>query len=243
MAAVQKPIAFCPSEEEKKKFQEGKDRIKRYPNGASPEYVQARQALLEAEWNLRNQIENVAVLRRQLPQGAVMKDYVFDGPNGTKVSLADLAADGRSTVIYHLMFPEKDEEPCSMCACFVDAQNGIGQHLDQVLNFAVIGKASIAKIEAYAAKRGWKNLKVLSSSGNDFNRDMEVENPDWAPDSDMPGLSVFKKGDDGKIRHVYSQTASYVPGTERGMDLANPLFNIVSAFWPLTLVCYTNLTI
>jgi predicted dithiol-disulfide oxidoreductase (DUF899 family) len=166
------------SDEDKMNFQLSMSKIKRYPSNTSPEYIQARQALLDAEWNLRNQIEKVAALRRQLPQGAVMKDYSFDGVNGTKVSLADLAADGRSVVIYHLMFSEKDKEPCPMCAMFVDTQNGIGKHLAQVVNFAVIAKAPISQLEPYGEKRGWKNIKLLSSSGNDFNREMQVECPD-----------------------------------------------------------------
>src|SRR6201996_9820813 len=140
--------------------------IERYPSNTNPEYVKARQALLEAEWALSKQIEKVAEMRRHLPEGAIMKDYVFDGPNGTKVSLADLAADGRSVVIYHLMFSEKDEQPCSMCAMFVDSQNGVGKHLSQLFNFAVIAKAPYSQIETYAKKRGWENIKFLSSGGN-----------------------------------------------------------------------------
>ena len=202
--------------------------IERYPSNTNPEYVKARQALLEAEWALSKQIEKVAEMRRHLPEGAIMKDYIFDGPNGTKVSLADLAADGRSVVIYHLMFSEKDEQPCSMCAMFVDSQNGVGKHLAQLVNYAVVAKGPIGQVEDYANKRGWKDLKFLSSADNTFNKDMQVEYPKWAPDSyTLPGISVFRKDDEGNVRHVYSASASFEPHTERGLDLLSPFYNVL----------------
>jgi predicted dithiol-disulfide oxidoreductase (DUF899 family) len=51
---------------------------KRFP-GESDEYRAARNALLQAEIDLRQQIEHVAALRRQLPEGGqVPEDYVFE---------------------------------------------------------------------------------------------------------------------------------------------------------------------
>jgi predicted dithiol-disulfide oxidoreductase (DUF899 family) len=202
--------------------------IQRHPDGASPEYIKARTELLTAEWELRDQIEKVAALRRQLPPGVVMQDYVFDGPNNTRISLQDLAADGRTLVIYHLMFSEKDKNPCSMCGMFVDGQNGLGKHLDQLVNYFVVAKAPYQQIEEYANNRGWKNLHFLSSAGNTFNKDMQVECPAWSPDQyTLPGISVFKKDDTGKLRHVYSQTAQFDPDTYRGMDLLAPVYNVL----------------
>ena len=47
--------------------------------GESAAYRDARDSLLDAELNLRRQIEKVAALRRELPLGgAVKEDYVFD---------------------------------------------------------------------------------------------------------------------------------------------------------------------
>jgi predicted dithiol-disulfide oxidoreductase (DUF899 family) len=203
--------------------------IERYPDGASPEYIQAREDLLAQESALRHQIEKVAALRRQLPPGAVMKEYLFDGPNNSKVSLKDLTKDGRNLVVYHLMFhTDKEEHPCSMCGLFVDSQNGVGKHLKQLVNYVVVCKAPYPHIAAYAQKRGWNDLTFLSSANCDFNKDMKVEYPAWAPnDSDVPGVSVFKQDDEGNVRHVYSATAHFEVGSERGMDLLSPLYNIL----------------
>jgi predicted dithiol-disulfide oxidoreductase (DUF899 family) len=202
--------------------------VLRWPSDASQDYVEARKKLLDAEKALSKQIESVAAMRRALPQGAIMKDYVFDGPNGSKVSLADLASDGRSVVIYHCMFAEKDEHPCSMCALFVDSQNGVGKHYDQHVNFAVIAKAPYPQLEAYAKKRGWDKIRVLSSKNNDFNKVMNVENPAWAPENENEaGISVFKKDGEGNVRHLYSNGPQFEPYGERGMDLMTPLYNML----------------
>ena len=51
--------------------------------GEDPNYRDARNKLLEAEMQLRKQLESVAALRRQLPPGGrIPQDYVFDEDNG-----------------------------------------------------------------------------------------------------------------------------------------------------------------
>jgi predicted dithiol-disulfide oxidoreductase (DUF899 family) len=205
-------------------------KIERYPSNASKEYIEARDALVKAEASIRNQIEHVTELRRQLPKGAIMKNYTFDGPNGTKVSLYDLAADGRSVVIYHFMFGENDEQPCSMCSLFADSQNGVGKHYKQLVNFAVVAKKPTAQLQEYADKRGWKNITLLSSSGNTFNKDMNVEYPKWEPSSyQAPGISVFRKDAEGNVRHVYTQLQVFdtKDSVNWGLDLLCPLHNML----------------
>jgi predicted dithiol-disulfide oxidoreductase (DUF899 family) len=210
--------------------------IELYPSGASPEYIAARNTLLKAEWELRDQLERVAEMRRKLPTGAQMKSYTFqEGPEDITQSgpiknttLADLAADGRSVVVWHMMFSPDAEEPCSMCAMVVDGINATAPHLQQHVNLGIIGKAPIEKLRSYAAKRGWDKVRFLSSSENDFNADMHLEHPAWFPDADqMPGMSVFKKGDDGVVRHVYTVGAHFDPRTERGADLMSPVWSVL----------------
>lgn len=53
----------------------------KYPN-ESPEYRQARDALLEEEYALIARVKAVAEQRRQLPLGGrIREDYVFVGAN------------------------------------------------------------------------------------------------------------------------------------------------------------------
>jgi predicted dithiol-disulfide oxidoreductase (DUF899 family) len=208
----------------------------RYPASASQEYIAARDELLKAEFDLRNQIEKVAELRRALPPCGIMKEYTFVEVPGNKpysakdfknTTLVDLVTDGRTAVIYHMMFAKKDLEPCNMCATFVDGLNGVAQHIQQRVNFAVIAKAPPEQLQAYAAKRGWTNVRFLSSFGTSFNGDVHMENPEYEEDATQgPGISVYRKDNEG-VRHVYTASAGFADRSERGLDMLSPLWNLL----------------
>jgi predicted dithiol-disulfide oxidoreductase (DUF899 family) len=79
----------------------------RFP-GESEEYRRERNQLLEAESELRRQIETVAAQRRALPPGGVVPDdYRFeDVSDGREVRFSELFEAGKDTlVIYSFMFP------------------------------------------------------------------------------------------------------------------------------------------
>ncbi len=87
----------------------------RFP-GESDSYRSARNELLDAEIELRRQIEAVAAKRRKLPLGGeVPEDYAFDASDGRKVRLTELFRDGKDTlVIYSFMFGPQMEQPCPL---------------------------------------------------------------------------------------------------------------------------------
>ena len=71
--------------------------------GEDPNYREARNKLLEAEMQLRKQLESVAALRRELPPGGrIPQDYVFDEDNGQVPlwNLFDLTPEGRGKQWY-----------------------------------------------------------------------------------------------------------------------------------------------
>src|SRR5580692_11584712 len=80
----------------------------------SPEYLAKREELRLAEIDLMRQRERVAALRRELPQGAPILDYVFEeGPANLNagdtpvrtVRLSELfTKPNRSLVVYHFMY-------------------------------------------------------------------------------------------------------------------------------------------
>src|SRR5436309_9244814 len=83
----------------------------------SEEYLLKREVLRRAEIELRNQRERVAELRRQLPQGPIVKDYVFE-ESPTKLDDGDMpirkvrlrqlfTGPDRSLIIYQLMYGKK----------------------------------------------------------------------------------------------------------------------------------------
>src|SRR5678815_2228238 len=91
----------------------------------SAEYIAKRDELRLAEIELMRQRERVAELRRQLPRGAVVQDYIFEeGPKSLdagdaptrQVHLSELfTSPDRPVVIYHFMFGKKNTKPCPMC--------------------------------------------------------------------------------------------------------------------------------
>ena len=209
--------------------------------GESSSYREARARLLEREIALRRAMESVAEARRHLPDGGLVpEDYVFEGaaPDGGSrpVRLSELFAPGKdSLVIYNFMFPryptddrpgpttgatahlKLEEGPCPSRTAFLDQLDGAASHVGQRVNFVVIAKAPLQRILAYAQERGWHNLRLLSSAGNNFKRDYQAESADGAQ---LPMLNVFRR--DGKeIRHFWSSEMLQAPA-DPGQDPATP---------------------
>jgi predicted dithiol-disulfide oxidoreductase (DUF899 family) len=218
--------------------------------GESAEYRAARDRLLEQEIELRRATEAVAAARRQLPPGgAVPQDYVFQGRGAdgtaTDVRLSELFTAGKtSLVIYSFMFPRAPnderpgpkagqtallslvEGPCPSCTALLDQLDGAAEHVGQRVNLAVVAKAPLPRILAFADERGWRRLRLLSSAGNDYNRDYLGETAEgWQ----MPMLNVFRR-DGGAIRHFWGSELLYAP-TDPGQDprhvgTIEPLWNL-----------------
>lgn len=195
----------------------------RFP-GESAEYRGARNELLEAERILRRDVERVAAMRRALPLGGeVPQDYVFDGEEGP-VRLSELFDGGKdSLIVYSYMFGPQMKQPCVMCTSILDALDGEAPHVMQRVNLAVVARSPIERIAGFARPRGWRNLRLLSSANNSYNRDYHGEDEKGAQ---MPNANVFVRRD-GKVRHFYSTELLFEPA-EPGQDGRH-----VDMFWPL----------
>jgi predicted dithiol-disulfide oxidoreductase (DUF899 family) len=188
----------------------------------SENYRKIREELFEAEVALRDQRERVAALRRKLPLDTNVKDYVFqegpadldqDGPV-TEVRLSELfAKPDEALVVYQYMFGGTQTKPCTMCTLWVDGFNGIGHHLQQRLNFAIVAQA------------GWNKLRLISSAGTDFKTDFHFSD---AAGAQWPGVSAFSRSADGSVKHFYSNSALMEDANRtRGIDLLTPFWNIL----------------
>ena len=199
--------------------------------GESAEYRTARNRLLEQEIELRRATEAVAAARRRLPPGGIVPlDYVFhgQGPDGglAEVRLSELFAPGKNSLaIYSMMFPRASgddrpgpasgqtallplvEGPCPSCTAFLDQIDGAAEHTAQHINLAVAGKAPIERILTFAAERGWRHLRLLSSAGTSYNRDYLAEGADG---EQRPMLNVFHRDGD-TIRHFWGSELFYAP--------------------------------
>jgi predicted dithiol-disulfide oxidoreductase (DUF899 family) len=220
-------------------------------SGESAEYRAARDRLLQQEIELRRAMEDVAVARRRLPAGGVVpEDYVFRGPGAdgapTDVRLSELFAPGKdSLVIYSMMFPRDPEDdrpgpssgrtallpllegPCPSCTALLDQLDGAAEHLAQHVAFVAVGKAPLDHILGFAADRGWRRLRLLSSLGNTYNHDYFGET---AEGHQRPMLNVFHR-DGQEIRHFWGSELLYAP-TEPGQDYRHvgtiePLWNLL----------------
>jgi predicted dithiol-disulfide oxidoreductase (DUF899 family) len=182
-------------------------------------------------------MEAVAAARRRLPAGGVVReDYVFQGAASdgapTDVRLSELFAPGRdSLVIYSFMFPRDPsddrpgpeggetallplgEGPCPSCVALLDQLDGAAEHAGQHVNLAVVAKAPLARVLAFAEERGWRRLRLLSAAANSYNRAYHAET---AEGHQRPMLNVFHR-DGETIRHFWGSELFYSP-TDPGQD-------------------------
>lgn len=199
-----------------------------FPNEPKP-YRAARNRLLRAETALRRQVEKVAALRRKLPAGGkVPLDYVFqEGEPPRAVKLSELFGERDTLVAYSFMYGPGMENACPMCTSMLDGLDGNAPHIAQRTNLVVIAKSPIGRILEYARGRGWQHLRLLSSAGNDYNRDYRGEGPDGAQ---WPMLNVFVRRK-GAIRHFYGTELLFAeaePGqNNRHVDPIWPLWNLL----------------
>src|SRR5206468_9367667 len=144
--------------------------------GESSEYRAARNKLLEAEINLRRQIESVAALRRELPEGGVVReDYVFQEDKGP-VKMSELFKPGHQTlIVYNFMFGPAMPEACTSCTSILDGLNGTSIHVTDRVSFVVVAKSQMTRIRKFAEERGWNKLRRLTSAENTYNRDYFAE--------------------------------------------------------------------
>jgi predicted dithiol-disulfide oxidoreductase (DUF899 family) len=201
----------------------------------SGEYLTKREELRLAEIELMRQRERVAELRRRLPQGAAIQDYVFEeGPANLDagdtpirtVRLSELfTAPNRPLVVYHLMYGKKQTSPCPMCTLMIDGWNGVAHHLAPNVDAVIVAAADPAALRAHARARGWDNLRLLSCGANTFKYDLGSEDRKGNQDSTV---SVFTRDSDGALRHCYSAHPRMAKDIkERGLDLKFPVYNIL----------------
>jgi predicted dithiol-disulfide oxidoreductase (DUF899 family) len=197
-------------------------------------YLAAREELRLAEIELMRHRERVAALRRQLPEGAAVDDYILlEGPADLeagddpihRVRLSELfTAPGRTLVVYHLMYGKAQTSPCPMCTLWIDGFNGVAQHLGQNVDFAVVAAAEPGVVRDYARQRRWQNLRLLSGGDSTFKYDLSSEDAEGNQDST---ISVFSREGDA-VRHRYTAHPRMADEIDqRGLDLLNPVWHML----------------
>jgi predicted dithiol-disulfide oxidoreductase (DUF899 family) len=199
------------------------------------EWIAARKALLAREKAATRERDALSAERRRLPMVRVEKEYAFDGRDGA-ATLLDLFDGRHQLILQHFMFAPDWEDGCSSCTAAIDELSaGLIAHLNvRDTSLAIVGRAPIAKILAYAQRRGW-DYPFYSALGSDFNFDFHVTLDESVqpveynyrsaeefaaagvtlheagePPAEQPGYSMFLRDGD-TIYHTYSLFAR---GTE-----------------------------
>lgn len=192
-------------------------------------WLRARKEFLAKEKEFTHARDALSAARRSLPWEKVQKNYVFDGPAGP-VSLADLFEGRSQLVVYHFMFGPDATAGCKSCSFWADNFERNVIHLaHRDVTLVAISRGPIGKVLAFQERLGW-TFKWVSSGRNDFNFDYGVSfepsrgeaTYNYVPKSfggsELPGISVFYKDEDGSIYHTYSTYG-------RGLDMMNAAYH------------------
>ncbi|MET7900723.1 DUF899 family protein [Streptomyces sp. NPDC005355] len=201
----------------------------------SAEYTAAREELSQAEADLVRRREHVAELKRGLPEGPIVEDYLFhEGPTELaagdtpvrEVRLSELfTGPGRPLMLYHFMFGKEQDRPCPGCTMSIDGFNGVAHHLAGTVDFAVVAAADLPTLRAHARERDWSGLRLLSAAPSNFKYDLGSENS--AGDQDAT-LSVFTRDEGGAVRHFYSTRVRMADGdNQQATDLLSPIWHLL----------------
>ena len=177
----------------------------RYPN-ESRAYRDARDALLEDEQELIDKVKSVAEKRRTLPLGGRLKeDYVFqwaiDGKVGERVKFSELFGDKNTLLLYSFMYGPNWDHPCPSCTSLVDGFDRTSYQVTRDAAFVAIAKAPADRINAWARKRGWSQMALISGSDSPFQADYKCQGD--SDDLQLPVMHVFVRRN-GEIFHFWS---------------------------------------
>jgi predicted dithiol-disulfide oxidoreductase (DUF899 family) len=194
----------------------------RYPN-ESREYREARDTLLMDEQELANKVKALAARRRQLPPGGQLKeDYVFqwatEGKVGKKVKFSELFGDKNALLLYSFMFGPNWDNPCYSCTSLVDGFDRAAYSVTRNAAFVCIAKAPADRINAWAKKRGWSQIALVSGFESPYQADYKCQGD--SDDRQFPVMHVFRK-QGGKIFHFW------------GSELKSNHVDTVWAYWNL----------
>lgn len=192
------------------------------------EWERARVALLAREKEFTDARDALSQARRELPWERVAKNYVFDGADGPE-TFAELFAGRSQLIVYHFMFAPEWEAGCKSCSFWADNFERNVLHLaHRDATLLAISRAPVEKLLTFQKRFGW-TFKWVSSGRNDFNYDYHVSfepgqqgqvynfRPKTSAMTDLPGISVFYRGEDGSIYRTYSTFS-------RGIELGNAAF-------------------
>ena len=195
----------------------------RFPN-ESPDYREARNALIEEEVALMERVKAVAEQRRKLPRGGALKEnYEFSWATsnrlGETVTFEDLFGDKDTLLLYSFMFGPSWDKPCLSCTSIVDGFDRMAYPVSVDAAFVVVGRAAPERINAWANERQWQQIELVSGHTCSYQADYCCQRE--SDDTQYPMLNVFQKVD-GQIFHFWG---SEMP--TNNIDMVWPYWNLM----------------
>lgn len=196
-------------------------------SGESADYAAAREALLAAEIEARRVLTHLAEQRRALPPGPVIdKDYRFRDAEGRERPLLDLFGEHDTLISYFWMYGPERDAACPMCTNTLAGLDPVVPDIEQRAAFVVMGRSPVARQQAWATERGWRNLTFVQTVGDDW----ALDHRGLIDGDEYPIFAVFRRDGD-RVRLFYaaempSEAADPGQDPRTATDLS-PLWNVL----------------
>jgi predicted dithiol-disulfide oxidoreductase (DUF899 family) len=161
------------------------------------EWRVARKALLEKEKAVTRARDMIHAERQKMPAVKVDKNYLFEGPEGTR-TLLDLFEGRRQLIVRHFMFGPDDEEGCIGCSMQTDSIGALEHIWARDTSLVLVSRAPQSKLQPFKARMGW-TYPWYTTVGTEFNEEFEVT----TELGESPGVSAFIRDGD-TVYHTYS---------------------------------------
>jgi predicted dithiol-disulfide oxidoreductase (DUF899 family) len=216
------------------------------------EWLAARRAFLVREKEFTKARDELSAQRRTLPMVRVEKKYTFERTDG-RYGLLDMFEGRRQLIVHHVMWRPDLHEVCPSCTHHMHDLPLMSHLHDRSTTLALVSRGPADELEAYCDRMGW-DMPCYSSLDSSFNYDFHVTLDEsvspmlinfrtrdehehavgpwdvWG--SELPGVSVFLRDDEGTVYHTYSTYA-------RGLDILVSTLNYLD-LTPLGRVASTS---
>lgn len=128
--------------------------------------------------------------------GMDVKDYILKDRDGKDVRLSEMFGDKNFLILVHNM-----GRSCSYCTMWADGFKDTYKEIEKKAPFVLVSPDQPDVQKEFADSRGW-DYKTYSAAGTDFIFDMGYDFIKDNKHNFWPGVSVFEKMEDGRMRRV-----------------------------------------
>ena len=135
------------------------------------------------------------------------------------MKFSELFGDKDTLLLYSFMYGPNWDNPCPSCTSLMDGFDRTAYQVNQDASFVAIAKAPAEKINAWARKRDWSQIALISGSESSYQLDYKCQGE--SDDMQLPVMHVFKK-QGGDIFHFWGTES-----TSNHVDTVWPYWNLM----------------